>query len=243
MAKTIFIPSVFTLCNLFFGFLSIVKATEGNLVQSAWFIIIAVLFDGMDGKIARWTHTESMFGFHLDSLTDLVSVGVAPAVLIYLGPLSEWFVFRTIVCFLFLLAGGYRLARFNVLKAGDRSQGYTGLPTPVAGLLVASFYLLNAYTGIRMDTETVWSILACSSIVLMVSAVPYSWPGLSFVDRTSSLKSIGILGIVITMALVPRQALFPVFLYYTVLGIGKWLIAVFLGRKTIRSFFLVGSEG
>lgn len=243
MPRAYFIPSVFTVGNLFFGFCALVQAAEGNFIRSAWFIIIAVLFDGMDGKIARWMHTESIFGFHLDSLADLVSVGVAPAMLLCRAPLNDLGFPGVCIGFLYVMAGAYRLARFNVIRAGDRSRGYAGLPTPVAGLLIASFFLFDSYTTLSAGRTGTWVLLTLSCSVLMISAVPFAWPRLAFKDRRSLLKSAGILGIVLVMALFPRQALFPVFLYYAFLGIGRWFLAVLKGRARWKSFFLPEVRG
>lgn len=237
-SKALFIPSLFTFLNFFWGFFAIVKAVEGNLHVAAWFIILAIICDGMDGKLARWTGLETLFGFELDSLADLVSSGLAPALLAYLGGLNQIQVLGIGVCFLYLFAGGYRLARFNVLQAGDRSKGYKGLPIPVAGLTVASFWLFELPFGQAIDVGW-WIILIIFLTVLMVSTIHYDWPRLVFRGGwKNAVQSVGILMATGMMAVFPHKSLFPLFLLYILLGIRSWAVSLYRGEVTLTEFFL-----
>ena len=237
MFKCWFMPSFFTLLNFFLGFFSVVKTIEGNLHAAAWFIILAILCDGMDGKLARWTSSETPFGFELDSLADLVSAGLAPALLAYRAGLDRFGFLGIVLCFLFLFSGGYRLARFNVMQGGDRSQGYVGLPIPIAGLTMASLLLFEPPFGI-ITSNVSWIILLIALSVLMISTVHYDWPRLSFQGGLKSIRSVGILMGVGVMALFPQWSLFPLFVFYILSGVGAWGTALIRGEVTLTGFLL-----
>lgn len=237
--KSLFIPSVFTFLNFFWGFFAIVKTIEGNLHAAAWFIILAILCDGMDGKLARWTNCETPFGFELDSMGDLVSSGLAPALLAFVGGLHQVGFLGMLICFLYLFGGGYRLARFNVLQAGDRSKGYAGLPIPVAGLAVASLWLFDSPFGHTVASKW-WIALMIFLGVLMVSTVHYDWPRLMFRGSWKNVvQSVGILLAVGMMAVFPQWSLFPLFLLYILLGVGNWAVGLIKGDVALTDFFLL----
>ncbi len=235
--RPVYIPSLFTILNLLFGFLSIIQMVDGNLNRAAWLIIIAILCDGMDGKIARWTNSESTFGFELDSLADLVSFGVAPALFLYLAVFPANPLLGASLGFIYLFAGGYRLARFNADQAGDRSTGYQGLPIPVAAMLLASFWLFGIHVPVA-DNLIFWITLVSAAFVLMLSAVPYDWPKLSFHGGIRQvLSSVGILVSIVAMSVFPERSLFPLFLLYAFLGIGTWMMNVVRQQVEWRTFF------
>ena len=121
------VPSAFTLANLFFGFWSIVSAFNGNFRQAGWFIIYAAVLDMLDGRVARMSNTGSRFGAELDSLVDVISFGVAPALLMYFLEFSSTGRFGWVVCYLFVVAAALRLARYNVLA----SSGSTAVRSPI----------------------------------------------------------------------------------------------------------------
>ena len=232
------IPSLFTVANFLFGFLSIIKSMEGNIHASAWFIILAILFDGMDGKIARWTSSETPFGFELDSLGDLLSSGIAPAILVYSASVRELGWIGFLLCFAYVITGGYRLARFNVVQAGDRTQGYIGLPIPVAGLTISAFFI--SPLSLNASTETMVSVMLLSVLsVMMVCTIPYAWPRITFQGGWKEiLGSIGVLIAVCLMAVIPRLSLFPLVVLYILLGIAGWLVCLIRGDVSWQTFFL-----
>src|SRR5437667_11058981 len=136
----IVVPRLFTLFNLFFGIWSMVLATRGEFYRASWFIVFAGILDTLDGRVARLSGTGTRFGAELDSLVDIVSFGVAPAFLLYqiefasAGP-AAW-----IYCYFFVMAVAIRLARFNVTQAGRAKEYFIGLPSPAAGMTLATFY-------------------------------------------------------------------------------------------------------
>ena len=112
------IPNLFTAMNMFAGFFSILNSSQGEYLYAAWLIIIAAIFDALDGAVARLTKSSSELGVELDSLSDIVSFGAAPAILLYKSHLYTYNTAGVLIAALLLLAGGFRLARFNVQLVG-----------------------------------------------------------------------------------------------------------------------------
>jgi CDP-diacylglycerol--serine O-phosphatidyltransferase len=238
MNRYLYIPSFFTLLNFFWGFLAVVKIYEGNLYTAAWFIILAVLSDGMDGKLARWTGSETPFGTELDSLADILSTGIAPAFLIYADSLHRLPIAGFFLCFIYVIAGGYRLARFNVQQAGNRSHGYVGLPIPVAGMAIAAFWLFQNHFEIDMG-QVISSSLVFILALMMVSTVHYDWPKLYFKNGwLKGVQSAGLLIAVMVMAVQPQISLFPLLVLYIVLGFVHWVIALAKGEVLLSELFV-----
>lgn len=137
------LPNLITTGNLFFGFFSIVKSLQGDFALASYAILLAAIFDVLDGRVARMTKSTSEFGVQYDSLCDLVSFGLAPALLMYRSGLQDLGRLGWIVCFMFLACGALRLARFNVQSSiGKASGDFTGLPIPMAAGTVACFVAL-----------------------------------------------------------------------------------------------------
>lgn len=133
-----FLPGLFTMGNAGLGFYSITAAIDRNFTSSAWSILLAIILDVFDGRIARVTRSTSRFGLEFDSLADSISFGLAPSILMYQVLLKDikWGI---LVAFLFMIAGVLRLARFNVKAAEKDITYFDGLPIPVAGGMLASF--------------------------------------------------------------------------------------------------------
>ncbi len=136
----IVVPSFLTLANLFFGIWAIVLAARGDFYRASWWIVIAGVFDMLDGLSARVSKTGSRFGAELDSLVDIVSFGVAPAVLLYFVHFSEQGAFAWVFLYGFIVCAALRLARFNLVKDEAPKPYFTGLPSPAAGMTLATFY-------------------------------------------------------------------------------------------------------
>lgn len=160
------IPNMITSGNMLCGMLSLALSFHGHFVPAAWLVYMAVFFDFMDGKMARKLGGSSSFGAELDSLADVVSFGVAPAMVMYGAYLDGFFgVTGAIVAAFFALCGALRLARFNVQHADDSFQG---LPIPAGGYFVVSF----AVAGIYLHPAVIAIIVAATGI-LMISNVPF----------------------------------------------------------------------
>ena len=166
------LPSAFTLANLFFGFAAIVKAFHGDYAFAAQLIVVAGVFDVLDGRIARLTGCTSELGAELDSLADLVSFGVAPAVIAYqwgLVPHHQSF----LAAFVLVLCAAVRLARFNVLRQTCDGRSFTGLPSPAAAGMVVSIVLLHPTPPTAAVTPALVAGVLVLAGALMVSPIPY----------------------------------------------------------------------
>ncbi len=142
MRKGIYIlPNLITLCSMFFGFYAIVAAFNSDYERAAWAIMIASVFDVLDGWVARLTHTATRFGIEIDSLSDVISFGVAPGILVYTWTLSSFGKAGWIGSFFLVACAALRLARFNVQMGGAEKKHFTGLPTPAAALVIATTVL------------------------------------------------------------------------------------------------------
>ncbi len=142
MKKGIYLlPNTLTLCGMLLGFYSILASLKGNYLHASWSILFAIIFDGLDGWVARLTHSTTRFGIELDSLSDLVAFGVAPSVLLYKWALIPFGRVGWVAAFWFLACGALRLARYNVQMGSTESKAFTGMPIPAAAAIVASLVL------------------------------------------------------------------------------------------------------
>ena len=130
------LPNLFTTAALFAGFYAIVQAMKGEFWHAAVAVFIAMVMDGLDGRVARWTHTESDFGAQYDSLSDMVSFGLAPALVIYEWALSGLGKLGWLAAFIYSASAALRLARFNIQASADRRLSFHGLPSPAAAAVV-----------------------------------------------------------------------------------------------------------
>lgn len=213
---------MFTTLNILCGTTAVILSVNRLFEPSAWFIIVAVLCDGMDGKLARWTGCESEFGMHLDSLGDLISSGIAPMVLIYSGFFrsADWTV--SWICLLYVFAGAFRLARFNLIQKGDRSHGYIGLPIPVAGMTIASLFLTGEITSWFRHMQFLAFVIILGLSLLMMSTVPYDWPKLEWGRPVKIVGSAGKLILAGLIIVFTKYTLFPVLFLYIIAGTLRW---------------------
>ncbi len=226
----IIFPSAFTLGNLFLGIWAIVMADRGDPIWAAWLIVFAGITDNLDGRVARFTRTGSSFGSELDSLVDAISFGVAPAFLLYKVYFSVGW--GWLLPFAYLTAVVVRLARFNVLQGGRAKHLFIGLPSPVAGPLLATFYPFSETPWFRthlsdLNLPHIVAGLTIAISVLMVSQVPY--PALSRVSLHSwaGRGQLALIATSTTLAItVPRYFLFPALALYAFLGLAR---SAFLG--------------
>ena len=239
LRKTLFIlPNLFTLSSVLCGYYAILilssRQTSDDFYRAALLIIFALFFDGIDGRVARLTKTQSAIGVQLDSLADVISFGVAPAVLVYHWSLSELGTAGMFVGFIFVAAGAIRLARFNVMATSDDGQPDTpgkymqGLPIPAAAGILISIVVANTLTGKLPFTPVIISALVIMLSVFMVSSMPFrSFKDLRVNWRTVLLIS-GALGVTVWIALRvhPSMALVWLLSAYVIIGIVESLIAL-----------------
>ena len=151
------LPNLVTTGNLFFGFFSIVKGLQGDFYQAAIAILLAAVFDLLDGRVARLTGATSEFGVQYDSLCDLVSFGAAPALLMYNEGLHAAGRIGWIICFMFMACGALRLARFNVQSAIETTgTDFVGLPIPMSAAVIACFVALSSSFNTPTGSMEVW---------------------------------------------------------------------------------------
>jgi CDP-diacylglycerol--serine O-phosphatidyltransferase len=157
------LPNLLTTASLFIGFLGLTWAIQGDITSCALCILASCVFDGLDGKVARITNTQSEFGVQLDSLADLVAFGVVPAVMAYLWTLHDFGRLGLMAAFLFMACGALRLARFNVQAAVTSKKHFVGLPIPAAACTLATLVLFNDY----VPHEYLHSVMSVGTLVLV----------------------------------------------------------------------------
>ena len=217
MRKVYLLPNIVTTGNMFFGFYSIVSAIHYDFLGAAWAIVIAGVFDMLDGRVARMTHTTSQFGVEYDSMSDLISFGMAPSILIYLWALEPMGRMGWLVAFLFLACAALRLARFNIFSSVYSKSFFMGLPSPVAAGLIASFALFRSEVQWPDDDVFRFFILGLSLGLgaLMVSTVPFpSFKELNWKNRFSfGYLLIGLM-VLVLVAIRPEVTMFLVASFY-----------------------------
>ncbi|ORJ59516.1 CDP-diacylglycerol--serine O-phosphatidyltransferase [Geothermobacter hydrogeniphilus] len=214
------LPNLFTTGGLFAGFYSIIATIHGNYDVAAWFILIATVFDGLDGRVARITNTTSRFGVEYDSLADLVAFGVAPGVLMYMWALRPFGKLGWLAAFLYVVCGALRLARFNVQANTVESKRFVGLPIPAGAAMVASCVLIFYYFGGAGTIRKVSVLLLIYSLAaLMVSNISYySFKDPDLVKRQPFGFLVLAIFLIIIIVARPEVMLFSLCLIYTVSG-------------------------
>jgi CDP-diacylglycerol--serine O-phosphatidyltransferase len=225
--KQLVAPNLFTIFNLFLGFLAIVFSTQGRFSAAAWLIIIAAVCDVLDGKIARATRGYSNFGVEFDSLADVVSFGAAPAIMIYLAQLQHLGVFGLVISFTPLAAGAIRLARFNTHVSGfTKSRFFEGMPIPTAATLLCSYVLFSFHNldGMRVPGVTV--ALVFMAAVLMVSTIEFeSMPYFSFRrGRKNTVLMLLVVASTIVVLKYPGLMMFPMAMLYIFVQLSRAVI-------------------
>jgi len=219
------IPNLFTAMNMFCGFLSIITASNGNYNYAAWLIIVAAIFDGLDGIVARLTKSSSELGVELDSLSDIVSFGCAPSFLMYSTYLYNFGNVGIILSSLPLIAGGFRLARFNVQLVGFEKSFFIGLPIPTAALTITSFVLAFHNGSFTEPYSDMVIPLVVIVSYLMVSNIRYETiPKFSLTGiKEKPFHFLFLLGAIILISLMYKKGLFYTFFLLIVLGIFRHL--------------------
>ncbi|TLY15708.1 MAG: CDP-diacylglycerol--serine O-phosphatidyltransferase [Nitrospirae bacterium] len=231
------IPNVLTSGNLFSGLFAILAVFNANYLAAAIAILVALVFDVLDGKSARLMNSTSQFGVEYDSLADLVSFGVAPGLLIYSWALSGHDMLGSAVMFAFVACGALRLARYNVMTASAESKHFTGLPIPAAASVIATLVVFDHHI-LRMGAEVkplLILIMTLTLAFLMVSTIKYrSFKDLKFRGGSHFNYLVwAILGLMLVVAW-PQVMLFVLFAGYAVSGIiekGMSLLAKVLGKR------------
>jgi len=244
------LPNLLTTFNLICGMIAILLAIENyaggitnsprEYVISAWLLLAAMIFDFLDGKVARWTNAASDFGVKIDSLTDFVSFGIAPMVIAYAALLQNLpSALRGIACFAFLFAGAWRLARFNCETYQDSSHYFfSGLPIPAASAFIATLILVSSapesvvprFLGQSMNSlspqvaSTVVAFLLLALAALMVSRIPF--PAFKQINRHNLilLGGVTIFFYVLSLVLPWENIVFLIMLLYIFIGLFQYFL-------------------
>lgn len=214
------LPNLLTSASLFGGFYAIVAAIQGRFESAAIAILISSVLDALDGKIARFAHATSRFGTEYDSLSDLVAFGVAPGILTYQWALAGFGRLGWLACFMYVICGALRLARFNVQKDTVEAKYFKGLPIPAAASLVASIVLFSASMGgFAGSRHFLLIVLIYVLSFLMVSTVDYfSFKELDLKRRKPFNFLVSIILLCLVIAYKPRIMLFLILATYVASG-------------------------
>ncbi len=228
------IPNLFTVGNLFCGFLALRYIVEGNYLPAAWLIVLASALDNMDGRLARYMGRDSRFGIEFDSLADVCTFGVVPAFMLYhsLVP-TGW---GAALASVFLLCGALRLARFNVISQDSgKGDSFTGLPIPSAAIALSQYIVFTEHSWATAHAAHLGVVLTLGLATLMVSRLEY--------DAMPSFRSGGLrdrckqVFLVVAVALVVHPAtskdfFFPLALIYLLSGLYRWVAGLFSDEVT-----------
>jgi len=207
---------MFTLASLFCGFYSIVSAINLNFKTAAIAILVAAIFDTLDGRVARLTNSTSQFGAELDSLCDMVSFGVSPAVLAYLWALHPYGRYGWLAAFLYVAMTSLRLARFNAKDSQSESKNFVGLPCPAAAAMISAAVLFTNFLGVTGEVKHISLLLLVYLLsYLMVSThTYYSFKELPPFKIKRFQVLVAFLLLFILVAAEPQIMLFTLFLAY-----------------------------
>lgn len=227
------LPNLMTTANLFFGFFATILAMRGEFLYASGAIVAAALFDQLDGRLARLTRSTSKFGAEYDSLCDLVSFGMAPAILMFMWALEPFGRTGWLACFLYCACAALRLARFNVQVGIVEKNYFQGLPSPMAAGIVASSVL--AFHDLQLDASRNYGLLAMTILlaIVMVSNFRYrSFKDLDLKERMPFRTLVIGVSLIVIVAWWWEVMLFAVFVSYAALGA---VYGVFRLGKKVRS--------
>lgn len=235
MKRAYLLPNLFTTASLFCGVLALISIFKGELTNAYWLILLGIVLDSLDGKIARLTKTQSVFGLNYDSLSDLVVFGVAPAMLTFTFLTSQGVKEKIAagVVALYVVCGALRLARFNVMALRKTRYTFVGLPIPAAaGVLVVTFSVFQRLNPVF--TIKVFPLIVVAMAYLMVSRVSYPSGKNIHLDPLEILL-LSITGILVVLVLHPfiELLIFAGFWSYVSFGVGQHIFSFATGLRRV----------
>lgn len=214
------LPNLLTTGGLFSGFFAIVSSMNGRFEAAAVAIFIAMIFDGLDGRVARLTNTQSEFGAQYDSMSDMLSFGIAPALVAYNWGLAEYGKFGWLAAFIYVACAALRLARFNANLGVTDGRFFQGLASPAAAAIIAGMVWSGSIY--QVDGDNIGYLVGLLTIItglLMVSNFRYnSFKDLNWRDRVSFLTILMVVLIFVVIAARPAEMLFGIFFIYACSG-------------------------
>jgi CDP-diacylglycerol--serine O-phosphatidyltransferase len=224
------LPNLFTMAALFAGFYAIISATKQHFEAASIAIFIAMLLDALDGRVARLTHTQTKFGAEFDSLSDMVSFGLSPALVLYYWSLSHMGKAGWLVAFLYTVCTALRLARFNSRDQNEEKRYFQGLSTTAAAGFIAGFIWSASYHGFDHTTRGMCIATFVMTIIVALLKVSFlRYRSFKDFDMRGRVPFVGILILVLLLVLVsydPPDVLFAVFALYTISGPIGWLMGL-----------------
>jgi CDP-diacylglycerol--serine O-phosphatidyltransferase len=228
------LPNLFTTGALFFGFYSIVQGMNHRFEAAAVAIVVAMVLDGLDGRVARMTKTQSAFGTEYDSLSDMVSFGVAPALVMYVWALSNLGKAGWLAAFVYVAGAALRLARFNTNVEVVDKRFFQGLPSPAAAALVACFIWVSAdwQIPVRVGQWIGFAVTLFGGLT-MVTTVPF-WSGKS-INLKRSVPFIALFAMVLGFALLSYEPALVLFLASVLYGLSGYVLFVWRWLRRRRA--------
>lgn len=225
------LPNLFTTAGLFAGFYAIVAGMQGRFEPAAIAIFVAMVMDGIDGRIARLTRTESDFGKEYDSLSDMVSFGLAPALVIYSWGLSQLGKFGWLAAFVYAACAALRLARFNTQQGSADKRYFKGLASPAAAAVIAGMVWLGHDFSLTASVTKIPALIITLAVsALMVSNIRYySFKDLNMKGEVRFVTVLAMMLVFVLIAIAPPQVLFAVFFLYAMSGPG--MVALMFYKK------------
>ena len=229
------IPNFFTASSIFSGFFSISYAIEGLYTYAAWLILLALIFDGLDGRVARLTNTTSKFGMEFDSLADIIAFGAAPAILIYTYIGIDFGRLGIVVSALYVMFGAIRLARFNVMDATEEPSVFIGIPIPTAAVFLSILVLLFEKYQFSSGFSIALILVMMGVSLLMVSNIRY--PSFKKIDglRVHYMRAL-VAGVLSASLLVlhPIEGLAILFSLYLLYGPIRVVYTIYTRHKLMK---------
>lgn len=239
--KRSFIPSIFTIFNMFSGFLAILQILQGRYITAVALMMAAMIFDTLDGKVARWLQQQSEFGVEFDSLADIVSFCVTPSLLIYTLFVADVGFLGAIISFFPLLFGGVRLARYNLSATPHKKEYFTGLPVPAMAVAIGSFiWFSKSVFGHYGDPRLVLPLVMVLSF-MMVSNIRFSSTfHITFRNGPFGVfRSIFIILSSIIVIIFRGYAIFPLMSIFIITHLLAWIV----GYEEPRAYFSIRRKG
>lgn len=226
------LPNAFTTANLFAGFYAVVQAMNGRFEMAAIAIFLAMVFDGMDGRVARLTNTQSAFGEQYDSLSDMISFGMAPALVMYIWVLQGLGRWGWLAAFIYVVGAALRLARFNTNIAVVDKRFFQGLPSPAAAALVAGFVWLAVDNKLVLSPEaigwTAFTITVYAGIAMVTNAPFYSGKSFALGRSVPFWVMLVLVAAFVFVSSNPPIMLFGLFVIY---GLSGWVVMLWRWRR------------
>lgn len=225
------IPGLFTFGNLICGLFAILHAMGPKPLSAVWFILLGAFLDALDGKVARMTKADTSIGIELDSLADFTTFGIAPVVLLHalgLFSLRDW---RLAVAILYIFAGAFRLARFNISNQCSRNDYFCGLPIPAAAVTIASSMIFINDVWPPIEGRGILGGIAVL-VWLMISQVRYpkKIDGKKISRKVKIILLISILLLLFSLVIYPSYVIYPLMMVYILYGVVREILAILSGK-------------